>query len=539
MSLSAKLFIMSFRQKINLVLGSLVATLLLIAALFYVSAERYQHHLERNGLAHSVLDNYLAISDQSYRKLSALAQAVETGAVVNENARANNLSLLKAALKNLAESLRAESDFLERWPVSGRSRNESQRAAIFADIEVAINQLLSRSRYILSLLNDGDISAARAALQELRLLLQRSGFDDRVALAIRDERDLVSRTDAEAQRLRRWVTVALPLVVLAVAVFVLGFATVLSRHLNRSITALRTAADALAEGDLKHRVGELPEAEFRQLSVAFNHMAAELNERREEDEHAKAHLEQQVATRTRELSDSNAELQRESQSRRKLLANIGHELRTPLTIISGEAQLALKQLNKADAVPSQFQQPLQQVLEQTRHTSRLVDDLLFIARAEASEPGLRLSDVDLVLVAEECVQAFTSLAGSRSFRCTLVDALPLTADVGRIRQVVNILLDNALCYSPEGDVISVSGYRDNQAVRFMVENGGAIISAGEAERVFERFYRGAKSAAEGSGLGLSVAKSIIESHGGELSFSPRIGGGAKVVFWLPESEVGE
>lgn len=222
------------------------------------------------------------------------------------------------------------------------------------------------------------------------------------------------------------------------------------------------------------------------------------------------------------------------ENRRRLLADVSHELRTPLTIIQGEADIALRGREKT---PEVYREALEKSREAAKHTARLVDDLLFVARREAGEARLRLEAVDLARLLPEVIDDHRALADGRGGGITFssaVDAAPVRGDCDRIRQVAVILMDNALRYGDSRVEVALRAAPGGFAVA--VADDGPGMTEEEQERAFERFFRGSNAASryrEGSGLGLPVAKAIVEAHGGQIALQSGPGEGTRVTFTLP------
>ena len=180
-------------------------------------------------------------------------------------------------------------------------------------------------------------------------------------------------------------------------------------------------------------------------------------------------------------------------------------------------------------------------MEQADQTTRLVDDLLFIARADAGEPRLKVRLLSLNnLLATTCAD-FTSQAEKNAISIELElgeDEIMLMADAGRLRQVFSILIDNALRYSSQNGTVTVSLGRDDKEIVVKVKDMGIGLTQEEVRQAFQRFFRGGKaqSHARGTGLGLPVAKAIIEAHKGRIELDGKPGEGALVIVTLPAEE---
>ena len=222
-------------------------------------------------------------------------------------------------------------------------------------------------------------------------------------------------------------------------------------------------------------------------------------------------------------------------NRRKLLADISHEFRTPLTVIRGESEIALRGTNKTK---TDYRETFHRIVDQADHTTRLVDDLLFMARADAGEPRLKLHSVAIASMVDSVCKEFD--AKSKQMGVSIKQSRDgpkavVLGDAGRLRQVFAILIDNALRYSDSGGRVEVHVSEKNSKIFISFRDHGIGITEEEAELAFERFYRGKKAEehARGTGLGLPVAKAIVEAHQGNISLQGRPGEGATATVTLP------
>lgn len=234
----------------------------------------------------------------------------------------------------------------------------------------------------------------------------------------------------------------------------------------------------------------------------------------------------QDVTRERELERLKSEF----------LAMAAHELHTPLTTIVGYSELLVA------TPPETFSLSQQQEFIATLHTkalalARLVDDLLDISRIEAGQAiSLQQTPFSLVPMLERVVAACRQRSTAHRFELEVAAAdLELLGDAGRIEQVLENLLSNAVKYSPAGGTVRVVAASAGDRCLVRVSDEGIGLTAEQAARVFERFYRADASdtAARGTGLGLSIAKFIVEAHGGELRLESAPGKGTTVIVELP------
>jgi PAS domain S-box-containing protein len=212
-----------------------------------------------------------------------------------------------------------------------------------------------------------------------------------------------------------------------------------------------------------------------------------------------------------------------------------HELRTPLTSIMGYLEIVLAG-DAGDLFPEQ-RRFLEVAERNAGRLLRLVGDLLVIARADAGRLGLEMAALDLGELAAECAQGARPAAGEQGIALELaVEPLALSGDRGRLAEVIDNLVSNALKFTPPGGWVRVSARRENGRAVLEVADSGMGIAAADQEHLFERFYRteaALRAAIPGTGLGLSISKMIAEAHGGTIGVSSEEGRGATFRMTLP------
>jgi signal transduction histidine kinase len=377
------------------------------------------------------------------------------------------------------------------------------------------------------------LNVAVAALDERLSPLVDLAVAEEVAKVIRAR----SHIEALSQRSVRLGLAAGGLTVLAAIIGVV----MLLRAFIRPFDALLEGASRLAQGDLGYRIAERQHDEWGRLSRDFNVMAMQLERsdkalRAEEEE-----LQRRVAARTAELEEANGRLADQDATRRRFLADVSHELRTPLTVMRGEAEVALR----ARDVPigDGPREALVSIVEQSEHMSRLVDDLLFVARREAGEAPLALTRVAVGALVRRAVADAGQLAAGAVIvlrgEPAALDAV-VEVDPGRLHQLIMVLLDNALRYSrDDAEVeVEVGMHRRDARLSITVRDRGIGIPAQDLPVIFDRFVRGSNALPGGTGLGLPVAKAIAEAHGGTLAIESVENAGTCVTLTLDIAENG-
>lgn len=285
--------------------------------------------------------------------------------------------------------------------------------------------------------------------------------------------------------------IVVPLVIL-VALVLLGRTF---RGVARPVGDLIEAAGRVEAGSYDARVPERGPREMRSLAHAFNAMVARL-------------------------------AANESQ-RKQLLADVTHELRTPLTIMQGNVEALL------DGVRPFDREHIAPLLEETKVLSRLVDDLRTLSLAESGALALHREAVDVADIARDVVAAFSDQArrGDVALHTAADGSTAVEADPLRVREVLVNLVTNALRYTPANGSVDIEVGRTGTFVEVTVRDTGSGIAPEAVAGIFDRFSRSTDS--PGAGLGLAIAKGLVEAHGGTIHAESAPGQGTRIVFTLP------
>jgi PAS domain S-box-containing protein len=227
-------------------------------------------------------------------------------------------------------------------------------------------------------------------------------------------------------------------------------------------------------------------------------------------------------------------LAREVRAKSDFLADVSHELRTPLTVIRGNAEVGM-QLGRGWA----HADLLGEIVKESGMMSRMVEDLLFLARSDSDSFPLDLEKIPVAQVLSGLGRRAEALAreNGASLKTTLSSDGSLRCDPERIEQAVLALVDNAIKYGQTGEQISLSSSTRGGGLLIEVADRGPGIPSEELSRVFERYYRGEGSSQErGTGLGLPIAEAIVRAHGGRVEAESRLGEGTRMVLRLPMTE---
>jgi signal transduction histidine kinase len=232
----------------------------------------------------------------------------------------------------------------------------------------------------------------------------------------------------------------------------------------------------------------------------------------------------------------SAELEVLERSRQDLVANVSHELKTPITAIRAHLE------NLADGIEQPDRETMQVMLNQTERLGRLVDQLLDLSKLESGEVPLQLEPMPLAPVIDQVLSEFS--VGRAVTDVALIDDVPddlaVAADRERIHQVVFNLVDNAVRFTPPGGEVTIRAWREDERVQIEIHDTGVGVAPEHLPRVFERFYRAdparSRDDGGGTGIGLAIARSIVEGHGGRIAATSEPGRGATFTFDLPAAQ---
>lgn len=290
------------------------------------------------------------------------------------------------------------------------------------------------------------------------------------------------------------------LVACAAALSALVGALVLARSLTRSIGRLQAAPAAMAAGELSARAPRGGPAEIDALASSFNTMAD--------------HVE--------ELFDS----------RRQLVAWAGHDLRTPLASLQAMIEAVEDGIVEADHY-------LPAMRDQVESLNGLIEDLFELARLDAGAITLEMRPAPVQSLVEACLRGAEAEADARRVHliAQIADDIPaVRCAPDKVGRVLDNLVRNALRHTPSNGQVSLIVLRDEDLVRLAVEDTGDGLAPEAIRRMFDHFWRGDRARVRdgaGAGLGLAIARGLVEAHGGRIWAENREGGGARVCFTLP------
>jgi len=296
----------------------------------------------------------------------------------------------------------------------------------------------------------------------------------------------------------RTLLIAVPLAL----VFAAGGGIFLARRALKPVDKIAQTAQEIEESDLSRRINVTTKDELGRLAATLNQMIERL--------------------------------EKAFQRQKQFTSDASHELRTPLAVIEAESTLALQK----ERTSSDYRQSLEIISQESKQMSRLVDQLLTLARADAGKEQWNFTEVDIGKLINSLSTDAEILSQEKglTFQLGEMQDLVVKGDEARLRELFMNLLDNAIRYTPAPGTVSISLRREGQMAVIAITDTGIGIPTEDLPFIFERFYRADKSrsrAEGGTGLGLAICKHIAEAHGGRIEVQSQVGVGSTFLVWLP------
>ena len=517
-------------DKIGLTYGALFVLAFLCAGICIWSAIQAEYNLKRAHLAHRTYEQHMRLSNHTYQLLKQYADALLIGD--RDSGRGE-----RALAREIGADIESIRRLIDKESVLSGTSEDSEHASISA-LEQSINGILSEyENYISEVKKAGRVPSLDRLVEILDFSVDEE-FNRQIETALRHELREVEEAivyNDQMMGLFRRTAVFFGGAALLVTI---GSLVLILKSVRQPIRQLNIGAQKFAQGHWDYRIQTKTTGELKEIGDVLNNTAKAAREREQALTEAKERLEDEVRQRTSELRDALLTLEEQAANRRKLLADVSHELRTPLTIIRGEADIALRGDEKTI---DEYKEALRRTRSAAEHTGALVNDVLFIARQEAGKNRLELSHCDLVLLVKQTLHAMASVIADRGvhLKYDLFDgATPIYADANRIRQVLLVLFENACQYG--GNEIEVAVRPLTEGYQLSISDNGPGIPDDEQNKIFERFFRGSNAAERygaGTGLGLPVAKSVVEAHFGEICLRSKLGAGTTFIVTLPRTPI--
>ena len=449
-------------------------------------------------------------------------EALQTARVEMERGLSQLMAVTRAEIAGLTDMAEVETEL-----------RDLENARRMVELYHAIDSSAARA---IALDRDGDRETALQMFQREVAFRLTNELQTLLDTAVREERNEVAGEFAEIRGLQQTLLVWAGIIVVVAIASVVVLGLLLHRAIVPPLRALTGGAEAIAAGELDHRIAVSGNDEFAALSRGFNDMAAAIGEQRGGLLKAGERLGAEVEARTSQLRTANERLREVDQRRAQFLADVSHELRTPLTILRGEADVALR----GQAGAGELRSALERIQGEAIELGQLLEDLIAFARSDAEGQQHVPAEIRLDEVVAAAAQEGEVLAEPKEVAVALAlddGGARVDADFRRLKQALLIGLDNAVRHAPPGSRIAIETAVAGGEARIRILDEGPGIAEEDRPRLFERFYRG-RSAGEapdqGLGIGLAIARDIVERHGGRIALGNRAdGNGAVLEISLP------
>lgn len=306
---------------------------------------------------------------------------------------------------------------------------------------------------------------------------------------------------------------------------IIGVAWIISDKLLNPLREMKNISDIIAKGDFSKRLNIKTKDIIGELGISLNNMAEQLYD-------LTNNLNRKIKEATLELEESNKKLKELDNLKSEFVSLVSHELRTPLTAIIGFA----KANRTLDLTEKQKRKYLLIIENEGKRLAKIIEDFLDISKIESGKFVLDITDIDVPELISEIINSI-KIPENIKINVELSKNFPkLYADRNRLKQVIINIIGNALKYTLSGGKITICGEYTDEDIIISIKDDGPGIKKEELEKIFNKFYRGnddVSSENEGSGLGLSISKGIIEMHKGNIWAESEFGKGSKFIFSLP------
>ncbi|MGQ8367257.1 ATP-binding protein [Glaciecola sp. 1036] len=504
-----------------------VAILMIALICTAVAAQITRTNLQQSTTAQTLLSEHQQLSSISYRLFKQLTDELIFGQNANQAEVRNKRQLITISLAKIRQLEISQREALGEAETQGTVEDTDE-------LESLIDEIITEFKAIIAL-NDSTPLRQQERLQRLLEVTIDNQFREAINSAVSRQSRVVSATNARIDTLNTTIMWFAVMIGLIAAPSILVGCYWLFSQLYQPLSIIQSGTETIATGNYQYRLPESMDKEFQTIVQALNKLAIQLAEHENMQAESRKQLEFEVERRTQELRQANLQLTQIDSKRRQFIADVSHEFRTPLTIIRGEAQVTLRQKQGKE---SEYRDSLKVILNQAIGLSRLVEDLLLLARAEIDQMSLQLNLENMKDLVENNHTQWQRQHPERriDYFCEqALDDLYIKCDAQKISQALSILMDNAIKYSKQDSPIEVRLRVHSTHCHIEVRDHGDGIAPAELEHIFERFVR-FKHRSEGFGLGLSIAKVIMHAHNGDVIATSTANEGSTFTLQLPLGE---
>lgn len=522
-----------YLRKLIVSLCILVSIILLLSGIGFWAHQNSEFHTQRNRIANQMLSEFISLRADKQRLKVWLAEYLLTEDS-NTGFRDTLFTRMRQQLQTL-EQLAIRDQFY--------STNEQDLQGIMDQVKV-ISLLQSNLITLEQALKTREITANQDDSELWQRLIslfdkfQDTDLSQLLQNAIAEQKQRVKSTEDDALNAVQRIQKTMLLISLGGLFFAIFIGWHLSRALSRPLQRLLDGTTQLQQGNFAHRIDEHGPDEFAELARQFNLMSGYIADFAAQEKLSQQATEQRVQARTAELQNALAQLHQSEHRHKQLLTDISHELRTPATSIQGEAEISLRGKDKDN---TEYKEAFRRILAAGQQLTRRIDDLLMLARGEERLLQMALKRIGLRAFIEQ-VSATIEQQLSSEYQLTRA-ALPelpadqwLLVDMDKFASVLRIITDNAQQYSPAGKRLALSARLTENELYLELSDQGIGLEPEDHAQLFQRHFRGLgarKARPDGLGIGLCIAKAIMEAHDGTISLLPNQPTGTTVRLSLP------
>lgn len=522
-----------YLRKLAISLCVLLAIILLQSAIAFWAHQNSEFHTERNRVANQMLSEFVSLRADKQRLKVWLAEYL-----ITEDA---NTTFRDALFVRMQQQLTQLDQLAIRDQLL--SSYEADLQHTMQQVKV-ISLLQSNLQTLEHALRTREIALYQNDTERWRVLIslfdkfQDTDLAELLQQAIALQKQRVNSTEQEALTAVKQVKLTIALMSLAGLVFAIFIGYHLSKALSRPLQQLLHGTKQLQQGHFDHRIAETGPAEFAELARQFNLMSGYIANFAEKEKQSQYAAEQLVQDRTAQLQQALAQLHQAEYRQKQLLADISHELRTPATSIQGEAEISLRGQDKTS---SEYKEAFSRILAATQQLSRRIDDLLLLARGEDKLLQVQLQPQPLAVFMQHIRDTLRQQL-EPTFKLQwlshsqIADEYWLLIDGEKFASVLRIITENTKHYAKHTDVVTLAVKVEDAALTLELRDLGIGISAEDELRLFERHYRSnaaRQTRPDGLGIGLCIAKAIMEAHDGAITLSANQPTGTRVTLTLP------
>ncbi|GAB2918802.1 sensor histidine kinase [Rheinheimera gaetbuli] len=522
-----------YQRKLVVSLCILLAVVLLQSGISFWAHQNSEFHTERNRIANQMLAEFFALRADKQRLKVWLAEYLLT-----ENANTDFRDTLSSRMQQQLKSL-------DQLAIRDQlfSTSEADLQHTMAQVKV-ISLLQSNLQTLERALKTQEIALYRDDAERWRILIalfdtfQDTDLAELLQQAIMQQKQRAKLTEQDALNALLLVKWAIVLISIVAVILTLWLAIYLSRALSGPLQHLLSGTKQLQQGNFAHRIAEQGSAEFAELARQFNLMSGYIFAYAEQEKKNQQAIEQRVQARTSELQNALTQLHQAEQRQKQLLTDISHELRTPATSIQGEAEISLRGKDKDI---TEYKDAFMRILAASNQLNRRIDDLLFLARGEDRLLQISLKPIALTDFSQVAIDTIQHcLVKDFTLQISPVAAFPsehwLLIDQDKFAVVLRIITDNAQHYSRQQKCLKLTITADQNELQLHLTDQGIGLQPEDIPQLFQRHYRGTAARLarpDGLGVGLCIARAIVEAHDGTICLTANGSAGCTVTICLP------